>query len=312
MAGHRVPVISAENLALLWRPDVIVLLLVAVALTGYLTGVRRKRLTGGTWPAARVCWAIIATTATVLVLNSGVATYDGVVWSVTVTQQAVTSMVIPLAIVLSRPWDLFAERGLVRRHVGHLTSRPGLVLAGYAAWSAGCLLTPVALWSVSNHAVLMTVRVGDILVGTAVFTVLLTPSQRRGASGERTSPSSIALLMAWFAIEIGIAAALLFGGAASARPWFSQLNLAWIEIAHNERTAAILHLAIAIAVLLLVAAVPSGISTQRGEATAHPRNLLPTRAFETSGSEMRSGPIAPGSRSESPMSSTSVTSDRHR
>ena len=27
LAGHRVPVISAENLALLWRPDVVVLLL---------------------------------------------------------------------------------------------------------------------------------------------------------------------------------------------------------------------------------------------------------------------------------------------
>ena len=72
-------------------------------------------MTGTTWPASRVCWAVIASAATVLVLNSGVASYDGVVWSVTVTQQAVTSMIIPLAIALARPWDLFTAPGVRRR-----------------------------------------------------------------------------------------------------------------------------------------------------------------------------------------------------
>ena len=114
MAGHPVPVISPENLANLWRPDSIGLLLAAVALAGYLAGVRRFRLTGGNWPAIRTWSAIGATVVTVLALNSGVATYDGVVWSVLVTQQAITSMVIPLLIVLARPWLLIPRsRGVV-------------------------------------------------------------------------------------------------------------------------------------------------------------------------------------------------------
>lgn len=313
LAGHRLPVISAENLAVLWRPDVIVLLLVAVALAGYLAGVRRVRMSGGAWPVSRVCWAVGAGAATVLALNSGLATYDGVVWSVTVTQQAVTSMVIPLAVVLARPWELFAEPGRVRRSIEALTARPWLVLAGYAAWSAGCLLTPVALWSVSNHAVLMVVRIGDIMVGTALFTVLLTNRQAAKPAARPPQPSAIVLLMAWFVVQIGIAAALLFGGAASARPWFGQLNLAWIEIAHDERMAAMLHLGVAIAVLLLAAALPGATPASRvGVARMNHRQTPAAMPFDTTAGEMRSGPIAPGSCSESPLSSTSITSARRR
>ena len=307
LAGHRVPVISAENLALLWRPDVLVLLLVAVALTCYLAGTRRARMTGGRWPASRICWAVAAATATVLALNSGVATYDGVVWSVTVTQQAITSMFIPLAIVLARPWELFAEHGVVHRTIDGLSARPWAVLAVYAIWSAACLLTPIALWSVSNHAVLMATRVGDIVIGTALFTVLLASSRPARATDRRTA-SPIRLLFGWFAIQIGIAAALLFGGAAAARPWFSQLNLAWISVADDEQKAAIAHFGIAIGVLLLAAALPTYSAPARKPAdSVQPRNLVSPGRFENIRTEIHSEPIATGDGSESPSSSTSIT-----
>lgn len=319
LTGHRVPVISAENLALLWRPDVIVLLLVAVALTCYLAGARRVRMAGRNWPAARTCWVVIAGAVTVLALNSGVATYDGVVWSVAVTQQAVTSMVIPLAVVLARPWELFTDRGDGRRRLNSpvrrwdLSARPWLVFAGYAVWSAGCLLTPVALWSVSNHAVLMTVKIGDIVVGTAFFLVVLT-NAASPKTAERRRPSSTVLLMAWFAVEIGISVALLFDGAAPARSWFTQLNLAWITVAQDERTAALTHIVIAMAVLLLAAAMPTGkaISTLGTGTSLHPVSTLPPGLFETPDNEMCDGPIISLARSESELSSTSVTSVRRQ
>ena len=105
-----------------------------------------------------------------LALNSGIATYDGVVWSVTVTQQAITSMVIPLAIVLARPWELVAAETRIGRFVAPRVLQPGRGGAGgYAGWTALCLLTPVALWSVSSHGVLMLARVGDIAVGHSAF-----------------------------------------------------------------------------------------------------------------------------------------------
>src|SRR6476620_10886467 len=66
LAGHPVPVISPENLAVLWRPDMLVLLLAAVCLAGYLIGVRRRRAAGGQWPVGRICWAVGATVAAVI------------------------------------------------------------------------------------------------------------------------------------------------------------------------------------------------------------------------------------------------------
>ncbi len=157
MAGHPVPVISLENLAVLWRPDVIVLLLVALSLSGYLIGVRRFRAAGGSWPAGRVCWAVAAAAAAVVALNSGIATYDGVVWSVTVTQQAITSMFVPLAVVLARPWELVRRTGTVGRLLGAVRAHPWLVLGSYAGWTVLCLVDParpvvgVRTWAADGH-----------------------------------------------------------------------------------------------------------------------------------------------------------------
>ena len=61
MAGHpRSGDLRRRTWRLLWRPDVIVLLLVAVGLAGYLAGVRRIRAAGGVAGSGRVCWAVAA------------------------------------------------------------------------------------------------------------------------------------------------------------------------------------------------------------------------------------------------------------
>ena len=270
LAGHPVPVISPANLALLWRPDMIILLLAAVGLVSYLAGVRRLRATGESWPVGRTCWAIGATVAAVVALNSGSATYDGVVWSVTVTQQAVTSMVVPLLIVLARPWELFAAGSTVGRVLHYVQAHPWRVLGGYAGWTALCLLSPVAAWSVSGHGLLMLTRVGDIVIGVALFAALLTS---RPTNDRRSTPSGTTLLMAWFAVQVGLTGVLLAGGAFAARPRFAELNIAWISIAQDERTAGLIHLGLAIVVLLLVAALPAQKSRQIRTSNTTARNI---------------------------------------
>jgi putative copper export protein len=270
MAGHPVPVISLDNLAIAWRPDVIVLLLVAVSLSGYLIGVRRFRAAGGSWSVGRICWAVAATAAAVVALNSGIATYDGVVWSVTVTQQAITSTIVPLAVVLARPWELVRRTGAVERVLGAVRAHPWLVLGSYAGWTALALLTPVALWSVSSHGLLMATRTGDIVIGAALFATLL-PAQR--SRGRGSAPSATTLLMAWFALQAAVTGILLAGGASVARPWFTELNIAWITVSQDERTAALIHLGIATVVLLVVSSLPAEKPAIRtSDATA--RNIL--------------------------------------
>jgi putative copper resistance protein D len=265
MVGHKLPVISTQNLLVLWRPDVIVLLLIAVLLAGYLVGVRRSAGAGLAWPLGRTCWAVAAAGAAVLVLNSGVASYVNAVWSVTVTQQAMTSMVIPLAITLARPWELCQRSGsTIRRGMAGMTARPGLVIAGYLAWSAVVLLTPVALWSVSNHALLMFTRLGDVAVGVALFAVLL---PTRSAAVTDHSAGRFRWLIFFLAGETALTWILAAGGAAASRPWFAQLNIAWITAAQDERTAATLRFAVVVLVFVVVAVVnltptrhPSGVA----------------------------------------------------
>ncbi|MET0966367.1 MAG: cytochrome c oxidase assembly protein, partial [Nakamurella sp.] len=256
MVGHKLPVISTQNLLLLWRPDVIAALLIAVLLAGYLVGVRRSAAAGVAWPVGRTCWAAAAAGAAVLAFNSGVASYVNAVWSVTVTQQAMTSMVIPLAITLARPWELFqGASSTVRRGLAGVTARPGLVLAVYLVWSAVVLLTPVALWSVSNHALLMVTRLGDVAVGVALFAVLL---PFRAAASTDHSAGSFRWLILWFAGEAVLTWILVAGGAAAARPWFTQLNIAWITVAQDEQTAATLRFGVVVVVFIVVAVVNLG------------------------------------------------------
>jgi hypothetical protein len=59
----------------------------------------------------------------------------------------------------------------------------------------------------------------------------------------------------WFAGEVLLTGLLSVGGAAAARPWFAQLNIAWITTSQDEQTAAMLRLAVALLVFVIAAAV---------------------------------------------------------
>ena len=258
LLGHKVPVISPENLLALWRPDVFVLVLAVVFLLWYLLRTRRVVAGGARWPFARTGWAAAAVAITVVTFCSGIATYDAAVWSVAVAQQAITSMLIPLTIVLSRPW-LLLHRGVTGSAAGRwlaaLVRRGWLVLAISAGWTALVLFTPVALPALWNHAALLTVRFGDIAVGTIMFAALLRSTSQEDREPPRSRRTADLLLLAWFGVQAAVSGALLFGGSAAVRPWFGELNFAWITIAADERSAAIARMGIAIGVLLLWAIV---------------------------------------------------------
>jgi hypothetical protein len=116
----------------------------------------------------------------------------------------------------------------------------------------------------------MVTRVGDIVIGVALFAVLL-PSQR--TSGRGSAPSGTALLIAWFAAQVALTGILLAGGAFAARPRFTELNIAWITVAQDERAAGLIHLGIATVVLLLVAALPVNTSIEIRTSKTTARNI---------------------------------------
>jgi hypothetical protein len=153
---------------------------------------------------------------------------------------------------------LFHARRPIRCGLSTIAYHPGWVLAGYLAWSAAVMMTPVALWSVSNHAVLMVTRLGDIAVGTALFgTVLFAsalPTAKPVADDGRRTAGAYRWLILWFTGEAVLTGLLMSGGAAAARPWFTQLNIAWITTSQDEQTAAMLRLAVVLLVFVVACA----------------------------------------------------------
>jgi hypothetical protein len=116
----------------------------------------------------------------------------------------------------------------------------------------------------------MVTRTGDIVIGAALFALLI-PAQR--SRERRSAPSEMTLLMAWFALQAAVTGILLAGGGFAARPWFTELNIAWITVAQDERTAALIHLGIATVVLLMVSSLPARNSTEIRTSNTTARNI---------------------------------------
>ena len=169
-----------------------------------------------------------------------------------------------------------------------MLDRPWPVLIIYAGWTVAGIVTPLALWSASSHGVLMTARFTDIAVGTLLFAAILRPA-RQAPGRSATASSGTALLMAWFAVQVALSGVLLAGGAFAARPWFTELNIAWITVAQDERTAALIHLGIAIGMLLLVAALPASPDSRKAPAS---------RTFDAFARDFSPAPISSAPESE--------------
>jgi putative membrane protein len=93
-----------------WSLDVAFPFVVVLA-AGYVAGVRRLRVHGRSWPAARTV-AFLSGLALVLVATeSGIAAYDEVLFSLHIVQHILLGMVAPLLLVLGAPITLALQAG---------------------------------------------------------------------------------------------------------------------------------------------------------------------------------------------------------
>ncbi|GAA2015398.1 CopD family protein [Nakamurella flavida] len=260
MLGHKIPVVSVENVAILWRPDVLVLTLTALALVGYLRSARRA----GTLRTAPTAAALAAAVVLTLVTSSGVATYSSAVWSITVGVLTVSGVLVPVLIALARPAGSSCPRLLAR-------PAPAVLAVAALAWSAAWLLTPLARLATSTPLLFTVAVLGAVLWGSA-FLIRL--------AGAPAGPSTRTAAGLWWGGQALIGVALLVGGAAAARPWFAELNLAWIYPGDDERTAALLCLGI-LAAALVLRLLTTPAAPRTGAPPAEPRRTAtgvePTR-----------------------------------
>ena len=264
MLGHKIPVVSVDNVLTQWRPDVLVLVVTALVLAGYLRVARRS----GALRSGRTTAAVAAAAVLTLITSSGVATYSAAVWSITVGVLTVAAVLVPVLVALARPaWPSSPRRP-------HLLTPPVLAVAAIA-WSAAWLLTPLARLATSTPLVLTVAILGAAGLGSAFLIRLGGVPAGRGGRGA-------ALL--WWSGQAAIGLALLMGGGAAARPWFAELNLAWIYPADDERTAALLCLgvlAVALVVrLLTVPAASHGTPTEAARNTSSSSPIVSSSGAE--------------------------------
>jgi putative copper resistance protein D len=89
-----------------WRPDLIVMLVLAVAAVGYGRGVMAMHRRGDRWPLGRTLAWYTGLAFLAVGTMSGLASYGRVVFSLHMTQHMLLSMVAPIFLVLAAPITL--------------------------------------------------------------------------------------------------------------------------------------------------------------------------------------------------------------
>lgn len=93
-----------------WSLDVAFPFVVVLA-AGYVAGVRRLRVHGRSWPAARTVAFLSGLALVLLATESGIAAYDEVLFSLHIVQHILLGMVAPLLLVLGAPITLALQAG---------------------------------------------------------------------------------------------------------------------------------------------------------------------------------------------------------
>jgi cytochrome c oxidase assembly factor CtaG/putative copper export protein len=254
---------SVVELATAWRPNAVVVVVLALALATYVNGVRTVRRRGGDWPRVRTFAFASGVLVALVDLCSGVATYAPAMVSVQVAQLLVAMLVVPALLLLGAPatlvprvredaWPRVGRRqgaSRAERAVGH-------PLAGAAVSCALVLAvyrTPLIELSQRSFWLHMLVLAVAVVSGV----LLLWPVM--GADGA----DGPARLGEWDWGIVGLASCLAllavqlrYGDRLMAGEWFLELRWSWVDPVADQRVAGAV-VALAAACVLLMALLPA-------------------------------------------------------
>ncbi len=265
--------LSLVELATAWRPDAIVLVVLATASVAYAAGVRELRRRGRPWPWARSVAFAAGIAVALVTLCSGVATYAPAVLSVQVAQLLVALLLVPLLLLLGDPAGLAVEVGSARR-----TDAAARLFGSRAARAAGSAVTGAVavcallvavyrtpLIEVSQRSSWMHLAVLALALASGLL--LLWPVL--GADVVRRPGGTTE--WGWCMVGVAgclaiLAAQLRYGDRLLAAEWFLELRWGWIDPVADQRLAGALVAAASVAVLALAALLGARRRTRRGPA----------------------------------------------
>jgi cytochrome c oxidase assembly factor CtaG len=266
LLGYELPPhLTAVDLVLCWRLDLVFGPVAVLAAVAYLLGVRRLRRDGRSWPAARTaCWlggcAILLVTT-----SSGLASYGHAVFSVHMVDHMLLATLVPVLLVLGHGVSLLLEatRAGLRMRLLSLLDAPAVRLARHpaVAWTAVAVtlfgLYPTGLFGsiALEHWAHLGMDVAFLGTGLALFWPVLGHSLP-----ERGLPAigRIVMVFAVMALHASFSAWLLGRATPVAAQFYGALQLPFLtDLLADQRRGAVLgwalgEVAVMVTVLVLV------------------------------------------------------------
>ena len=233
--------LSLTELATAWRPDAVVLVVLALTAAGYAHGVRVLRGAGRTWSRGRSLAFAAAILVALVALCSGVATYAPAVLSVQVSQLLVILIVVPVLVLLGAPVSLLGEvararNGYPARRVLAVLSLAASPVTGAVAACAVLLVvyrTPLVELSLRSSWVHLAVLALALASGVVLLAPALEPAVARpgGAAEWSWCMVGVAGCLAVLAAQLARGDRLLAAG------WFLELRWSWVDPVLDQRLA---------------------------------------------------------------------------
>ena len=236
--GHAaVDPISLAGLLGAWRVNAVVLVVLLVALTAYLTAVHRVVDSGTSWPVRRSVAFIAGLILAFLTACSGAAAWAPLLLSVHVAQLLVAMLAVPALLLLGRPVTLVrGAAGSVPAVVVRVVEHPAIGAAATCVVLLGVLRTPfveVSLGSPWWH-------LAALAAGTGAGLALLAPALDRPEPPSPAGADRVGSLLVVGSCLALLAVQLLTSDGLLAADWFLELRLGWADPVADQRLAGLL------------------------------------------------------------------------
>jgi cytochrome c oxidase assembly factor CtaG len=249
LLGYELPPhLTAADLALRWRPDLIFAPLAVIAAVAYLIAVRRLRGDGRAWPVTRTaCW-LSGCAALLVATSSGLARFGAAVFSVHMLNHMLLATLVPVLLVLGHGVTLALEvtSGGLRTRLLSLLDSPAVRFARHpaVAWTAVAVtlfgLYPTGLFGAIalEHWAHLGMDVAFLGTGLTLFWPVLGHSLP-----ERGLPAigRIVMVFAVMALHAGFSAWLLSRATPVAGQFYGALRLPFVtDLLADQRRGAVL------------------------------------------------------------------------
>ncbi|MGB9279832.1 MAG: cytochrome c oxidase assembly protein [Pseudonocardiaceae bacterium] len=265
LLGYDLPArLTAVDLALRWRFDLVFGTLAVLGAALYLTGVRRLRRAGRPWPAGRTAAWLAGCAVLLVATSSGIGTYGPAVFSVHMVQHMLLATFVPVLLVLGHGVTLALQVAPERtaRRLTSLLDAPAVRLARNPAiaWAAVAVtlfgLYPTGLFDaiLQQHWAHLAMDAAFLLTGLALFWPVLghsLPGRGLPAIGR------IVMVFAVMALHAAFSTWLLSRATPVATGFYRALRLPFVpDLLVDQRLGAVLAWALGeVPVLLAVLAL---------------------------------------------------------